>query len=160
MEENAIEMIGISKTFPGIKANDDVDIAVRQNETLALLGENGAGKSTLMSILFGAYEPDAGIIKIRGKEVRIKNPNDATALGIGMVHQHFKLVKNYTVTENIVLGNEPVNRFGALNLKTASLLIRATKLKTSPLVCSSGSKSSKPCTAMRTSSFLTSRARC
>lgn len=119
MEENAIEMIGISKTFPGIKANDDVHIAVRQNETLALLGENGAGKSTLMSILFGAYEPDAGIIKIRGKEVRIKNPNDATALGIGMVHQHFKLVKNYTVTENIVLGNEPVNRFGALDLKTA-----------------------------------------
>ena len=119
MENNAIEMIGITKTFPGVVANDDVTIKVRENEVLALLGENGAGKSTLMSVLFGAYEADQGIIKIRGKEVKIKDPNAATALGIGMVHQHFKLVHNYTVTENIVLGMESVNRFGVLDLKTA-----------------------------------------
>lgn len=119
MEANAIEMIGITKTFPGVVANDDVTITVKENEVLALLGENGAGKSTLMSILFGAYEADKGIIRIRGKEIKIKDPNAATALGIGMVHQHFKLVNNYTVAENIVLGMEPVNRFGILDLKTA-----------------------------------------
>ncbi|WP_428768626.1 ABC transporter ATP-binding protein [Treponema sp. HNW] len=120
MEHNAIEMIGITKTFPGIIANDDVTISVRENEVLALLGENGAGKSTLMSVLFGAYEADRGVIRIRGKEVKIKDPNAATALGIGMVHQHFKLVHNYTVTENIVLGMEPVGRFGMLDLKNAA----------------------------------------
>lgn len=120
MEQNAIEMIGITKTFPGIIANDDVTISVRENEVLALLGENGAGKSTLMSVLFGAYEADRGTIRIRGKEVKIKDPNAATALGIGMVHQHFKLVHNYTVTENIVLGMEPVTRFGTLDLKNAA----------------------------------------
>lgn len=117
--ENAIELIGITKTFPGIVANDNVTINVRENEILALLGENGAGKSTLMSILFGAYNPDRGIIKIRGEQVAIKDPNTATSLGIGMVHQHFKLVSNYTVTENIVLGVEPKNKFGMIDLKTA-----------------------------------------
>ncbi len=117
--KNAIEMIGITKTFPGVVANDNVSIQVRQNEVLALLGENGAGKSTLMSILFGAYDPDSGEIRIRGEKVEIKDPNAATRLGIGMVHQHFKLVHNYTVTENIVLGVEPTGRFGMLNLKTA-----------------------------------------
>ncbi|HNY21480.1 MAG TPA: ABC transporter ATP-binding protein [Treponemataceae bacterium] len=119
MQENAIEMIGITKTFPGVVANDNVNLSVRDNEVHALLGENGAGKSTLMSILFGSYDADSGIIKIRGKEVRIKNPNDATALGIGMVHQHFKLVHNYTVTENIVLGIESRTRLGMLDLKSA-----------------------------------------
>lgn len=117
--KNAIEMIGITKTFPGVVANDDVSISVKENEVLALLGENGAGKSTLMSILFGAYDPDSGIIKIRGEQVKIKDPNAATKLGIGMVHQHFKLVHNYTVAENIVLGIEPKNRFGMLNLAAA-----------------------------------------
>ncbi|MCQ2982169.1 MAG: ABC transporter ATP-binding protein [Treponemataceae bacterium] len=112
-------MIGITKTFPGVVANDNVSIQVRENEVLALLGENGAGKSTLMSILFGAYDPDCGDIVIRGEKVKIKDPNAATSLGIGMVHQHFKLVHNYTVTENIVLGVEPTNRFGMLNLKAA-----------------------------------------
>ena len=116
---DAIEMVGITKTFPGVVANDNVSINVKENEVLALLGENGAGKSTLMSILFGAYSPDHGIIKIRGKQVQIKDPNAATALGIGMVHQHFKLIHNYTVTENIVLGIEPKNKFGMLDLKTA-----------------------------------------
>ena len=86
---------------------------------LSLLGENGAGKSTLMSILFGSYDADSGIIKIRGKEVKIRDPNDATALGIGMVHQHFKLVHNYTVSENIVLGMEPKTKFGLLDIKSA-----------------------------------------
>ena len=117
--ENAIEMIDITKTFPGVVANDHVNIQVYKNEVLALLGENGAGKSTLMSILFGAYDPDSGVIKINGKEEKIKDPNAATALGIGMVHQHFKLVHNYTVTENIVLGIEPKNKFGMLDLKSA-----------------------------------------
>ena len=116
---NAIEMIGITKTFPGVIANNDVSISVKENEVLALLGENGAGKSTLMSILFGAYNPDSGIIKIRGEQVKIKDPNAATKLGIGMVHQHFKLVHNYTVAENIVLGVEPKNRFGMLDLSSA-----------------------------------------
>ena len=119
MEQNAIEMIGITKIFPGIIANDNINLTVRENEVLALLGENGAGKSTLMSILFGSYDPDQGIIKIRGKEVKIKDPNAATALGIGMVHQHFKLIHNYTVAENIVLGIEPSNKFGLIDLAAA-----------------------------------------
>jgi len=119
MENNAIEMLGITKTFPGVIANDNINLSVRNNEVHALLGENGAGKSTLMSILFGSYDPDSGVIKIRGKEVTIKDPNAATALGIGMVHQHFKLVHNYTVTENIVLGIESRTALGMLDLKTA-----------------------------------------
>ena len=102
-----IEMLDITKTFPGIRANDGVTLQVEQGSIHALLGENGAGKSTLMSILFGLYAPDSGVLKVRGKEVRIANPNVANALGIGMVHQHFKLVHNFTVTENIILGLEP-----------------------------------------------------
>ena len=119
MAEPAIEMLDITKVFPGIVANDKICFRVEEGEIHALLGENGAGKSTLMSILFGLYEPDHGIIKIRGKEVRIRSPNDATALKIGMVHQHFKLVHNFTVTENIVLGLEPSNAWGNIDLKTA-----------------------------------------
>lgn len=102
-----IEMLNIVKTFPGIRANDDVTLQVEEGSIHALLGENGAGKSTLMSILFGLYQCDSGIIKVRGKEVKITDPNAANALGIGMVHQHFKLVHNFTVAENIVLGLEP-----------------------------------------------------
>ena len=105
--EYIVEMLGITKDFPGIRANDDITVQLRKGEIHALLGENGAGKSTLMNILFGLYRPDSGIIKVRGKEVSIHNPNVANALGIGMVHQHFKLVQNYTVTENIILGMEP-----------------------------------------------------
>jgi len=105
--EYIVEMLGIRKAFPGIVANDDVTLRLRRGEIHALLGENGAGKSTLMGILFGIYQPDAGVIKIRGKETKIANPNVANALGIGMVHQHFKLVHNFTVTENIILGSEP-----------------------------------------------------
>ncbi len=106
MDDYIIEMLGITKEFPGIKANDNVSLQVRRCEIHALLGENGAGKSTLMSVLFGLYQPEKGIIKINGKEVKISNPNDANELNIGMVHQHFKLVHNFTVLENIVLGVE------------------------------------------------------
>ena len=119
MPIQAIEMLNITKVFPGIVANDGVNFQVEEGEIHALLGENGAGKSTLMMILFGLYEADEGIIKIRGKEVQIRSPNDATALKIGMVHQHFKLVHNFTVTENIVLGLEPSKPWGNLDLKTA-----------------------------------------
>jgi len=115
----AIEMRDITKIFPGIIANDKVRFEVEEGEIHALLGENGAGKSTLMSILFGLYEPDGGTIKIRGRDVQIHNPNDATALKIGMVHQHFKLVHSFTVTENIILGLESTNQWGNLNLKSA-----------------------------------------
>lgn len=124
MSEPAIEMVNITKIFPGIVANDNVNFRVDQGEIHALLGENGAGKSTLMSILFGLYEPDGGSNKIRGKEVSIRSPNDATALHIGMVHQHFKLIHNFTVTENIVLGLEPCTKWGNLDLKTAAKRVR------------------------------------
>lgn len=114
-----IEMLNITKDFPGIRANDDVTLQVKKGSIHALLGENGAGKSTLMSILFGLYEPDGGSIRIRGEPVIINNPNIATELGIGMVHQHFKLVHNFTVTENIILGLEP--KLGlSIDIKKAS----------------------------------------
>jgi simple sugar transport system ATP-binding protein len=116
-------MLGIRKEFPGIVANDDITLCLNKGEVHALLGENGAGKSTLMSILFGLYQPDAGKIRIRGKDVRIDNPNVANELGIGMVHQHFKLVHNFTVTENIVLGIEPTSGL-VLDLREASLRIK------------------------------------
>ncbi|PKM69568.1 MAG: heme ABC transporter ATP-binding protein [Firmicutes bacterium HGW-Firmicutes-19] len=106
--EYVIEMLNITKEFPGIIANDDITLQVRKGEIHALLGENGAGKSTLMSVLFGLYISEKGKIKVRGNEVKIHNPNDANDLGIGMVHQHFKLVHNFTVLENIVLGVETV----------------------------------------------------
>lgn len=118
MSEYAIEMRHITKVFPGIVANDDISLNLKEGEILALLGENGAGKSTLMSILFGLYEPTAGEIYVRGKKADISNPNDADRLGIGMVHQHFKLVDNFTVLENIVLGKESVNH-GVLKMDEA-----------------------------------------
>ena len=106
-EDFVIEMLHITKEFPGIKANDDITLQLRKGEVHALLGENGAGKSTLMSVLFGLYQPEAGQIRKNGKEVAIRNPNDANALGIGMVHQHFKLVECFSVLDNIILGVEP-----------------------------------------------------
>ena len=105
--EYVVEMLNIRKEFPGIVANDNITLQLKEGEIHALLGENGAGKSTLMGMLFGMYKPDRGSIKVRGKEVKISNPNVANDLGIGMVHQHFKLVDNFTVTENIILGCEP-----------------------------------------------------
>ena len=101
-----IEMLHITKEFPGIRANDDITLQLRRGEIHALLGENGAGKSTLMSVLFGLYQPEAGEIRKDGKTVKINNPNDATALHIGMVHQHFKLIEVFTVLDNIILGAE------------------------------------------------------
>ncbi len=118
--EYAIEMLNITKDFPGIRANDDVTLRVKQGSIHALLGENGAGKSTLMSILFGLYEPTSGIIKVNEKEVKITNPNIANGLGIGMVHQHFKLVDNFTVTENIILGSEPTTKYGVVDYENTS----------------------------------------
>ena len=109
MADYVIEMLNITKEFPGIKANDNVTLQLKRGEIHALLGENGAGKSTLMSVLFGLYQPEQGVIKKDGKEVKINNPNDATALHIGMVHQHFKLVECFTVLDNIILGAEPMN---------------------------------------------------
>jgi simple sugar transport system ATP-binding protein len=109
-----VELRDITKRFPGVVANDHVSLSIRKGEIFALLGENGAGKSTLMSMVFGMYEPDEGEIYIRGERVHITSPNEAVALDIGMVHQHFKLVSNYTVAENIVLGSEPVKRLGGV----------------------------------------------
>ena len=106
MSEYVIEMCNITKEFPGIIANDNITLQLKKGEIHALLGENGAGKSTLMSVLFGLYQPEKGVIKKDGKEVKIKDPNDANALGIGMVHQHFKLVHNFSVLQNIILGVE------------------------------------------------------
>jgi simple sugar transport system ATP-binding protein len=102
-----IELVGITKRFPGIVANDNINLSLIQGEIHALLGENGAGKSTLMSVLFGLYQAEAGLIKKNGQVVQIQNPNDANRLGIGMVHQHFKLVEVFTVLDNILLGVEP-----------------------------------------------------
>lgn len=108
MEEiYAVEMLNITKRFPGIIANDNITLRLKKGEIHALLGENGAGKSTLMSVLFGLYRPEEGSIRMNGKEVAVKDPNDANALGIGMVHQHFKLVDVFTVLDNIILGVEP-----------------------------------------------------
>lgn len=118
MENNIIEMLHITKEFPGIIANDDITLQLRKGEIHALLGENGAGKSTLMSVLFGLYQPEKGEIKKNGEVVKINNPNDANALGIGMVHQHFKLVEIFTVLENIILGVEP-NKMGFITKKEA-----------------------------------------
>ena len=118
MSEYVIEMLNITKEFPGIKANDDVTLQLKQGEVHALLGANGAGKSTLMSVLFGLYQPEAGTIKKNGQVVHIKDPNDANDLNIGMVHQHFKLVEVFTVLDNIILGVEP-NKAGFLQKKEA-----------------------------------------
>lgn len=118
MEEYIIEMLNITKEFPGIIANDNITLRLKKGEIHALLGENGAGKSTLMSVLFGLYQAEKGEIRKNGKAVKINNPNDANSLGIGMVHQHFKLVEIFTVLENIILGVEP-NKMGFLQKKKA-----------------------------------------
>ena len=121
---NIVDMRHITKRFPGIVANDDVSLQIRQGEIFAFLGENGAGKSTLVSVLFGMYEPDEGEIYIRGKKERIYSPRYATQLSIGMVHQHFRLVSNYTVAENIILGSEPEKKilglFPCVDIKKAN----------------------------------------
>ena len=122
--ENIIEMLHITKEFPGIIANDDITLQLRRGEIHALLGENGAGKSTLMSVLFGLYQPEKGEIRKNGQVVKINDPNDATALGIGMVHQHFKLIDVFTVLDNIILGAE-TTRLGFLQRKEARKKVQA-----------------------------------
>jgi len=116
--EYVIEMLNIRKEFPGIVANDNINLQVEKGEIHALLGENGAGKSTLMNVLFGLYQPEKGEIKVKGEKVKITDPNVANKLGIGMVHQHFMLVDTFTVTENIVLGSEP-KKGGTVDIKKA-----------------------------------------
>ena len=123
-----IEMLNIRKEFPGIVANDDITLQLRRGEIHALLGENGAGKSTLMSVLFGLYQPEKGVIKKNGEVVTINNPNDATALNIGMVHQHFKLVDVFTVLDNIILGAEDT-KMGFLQKKEARKKVQAISEK-------------------------------
>ena len=124
MENYAVEMLHITKRFPGIIANDDITIQLKKGEIHALLGENGAGKSTLMSVLFGLYQPEEGEIRMDGKKVEIRNPNDANDLGIGMVHQHFKLVECFSVLDNIILGVEPC-RNGFLQKAEARAKVQA-----------------------------------
>ena len=119
----AVELKGITKTFPGVVANDDVNLAVLPGEIHAVVGENGAGKSTLMKILYGMLRPDAGTISVDGHDVHFRSPKDAIAAGIGMVHQHFMLATNFTVLENVVLGSEPAHA-GALDFGEARARIR------------------------------------
>ncbi|MGY6172222.1 ABC transporter ATP-binding protein [Candidatus Mycoplasma pogonae] len=128
-KEYAVEFKNITKSFYGLKANDDISFKVEKGTIHALIGENGAGKSTLMSILFGLYEPTEGEIKVNGKEVYVKNPFEASEIGIGMVHQHFKLVDAYTNLENIVLGNELETEFKFLDQKNAAIKIKALQEK-------------------------------
>ncbi|MCW2596535.1 MAG: putative transporter, partial [Jatrophihabitans sp.] len=112
----AVELHGITKRFPGVVANHDIDIVVRRGEVHAVVGENGAGKSTLMKTLYGMHKPDEGTISVDGVQVSFSSPSDAIAAGIGMVHQHFMLADNLTVLENVILGSEPTRR-GVLNTR-------------------------------------------
>ncbi len=133
MSDYLIEMKNITKKFPGIVANDNITLQIKKGEIFALLGENGAGKSTLMSILFGMYEPDEGEILINGKQENITSPEHATKLNIGMVHQHFKLIQNYTITENTILGLEnKTKKLGFIpfmDIKTANKKVHEISLK-------------------------------
>ena len=103
-----LELKGITKRFPGVLANDHIDLTLNKGEILALLGENGAGKSTLMNILYGLYQPDEGEILVEGKKIVVNSPTDAIRAGIGMVHQHFMLIPVFTITENVMLGEEEI----------------------------------------------------
>ncbi len=128
MDDYIIEMLGITKDFPGVRANDDVTLRLKRGEIHALLGENGAGKSTLMSVLFGLYQPERGTIRMNGREVKITSPNDANALNIGMVHQHFKLVEVFSVLDNIILGAE-TTKWGVLQKDEARKRVAALSQK-------------------------------
>ena len=119
-----LELAGITKQFPGVLANDNVNLRVAEGEIVALLGENGAGKSTLMNILYGLYTPTSGEVRIDGETMNFTGPGDAIAAGIGMVHQHFMLVPVFTVAENVMLGNEPTQRMGWLDLRRARKTVR------------------------------------
>ena len=118
-KDYAVQMHGIVKKFGNFTALDKMELNVKKGTIHAILGENGAGKSTLMNILYGLYQADEGTIHINGEEVAMKNPNVAISSGIGMVHQHFMLVENFTVAENIILGNEITKGFGILDMQKA-----------------------------------------
>jgi simple sugar transport system ATP-binding protein len=118
-----LELQGITKTFPGVVANDDVSLAVGEGEVVALLGENGAGKSTLMNVLYGLYKPDKGTVAIDGGEIELNSSRDAIAAGIGMVHQHFMLVPVFTVAENVILGQEPAGPMGVIKQESAHQIV-------------------------------------
>src|SRR5688572_13471886 len=120
-----LELRNITKRFPGVLANDHVSFTLEQGEIHALLGENGAGKTTLMNILYGLYQPDEGEIIVRGQARQVTSPVDAIAAGIGMVHQHFMLVPVFTVTENVMLGEEALQAGVILDRKAAAARIRS-----------------------------------
>ena len=115
----AVELVGITKRFPGVVANRDINLAVTHGEVHAVVGENGAGKSTLMKILYGMQRPDEGVVRVDGQDVSFRSPTDAIDAGIGMVHQHFMLADNFTVLENVILGSEPTTLGGRLNRAAA-----------------------------------------
>ncbi len=119
-----LQLTNITKRFPGVLANDHINLELNQGEILALLGENGAGKTTLMNILYGLYQPDEGEILVRGEKITVHSPTDAINAGIGMVHQHFMLIPVFTVTENVMLGQEEANKLGFLNRPKAAARIR------------------------------------
>ena len=167
--EPAVELHGITKRFPGVVANHDIDIEVAAGTVHAIVGENGAGKSTLMKILYGMQRPDEGTITVAGKEAALHSPSDAIARGIGMVHQHFMLADNLTVLENVVLGAEKLHGIGAQGPAPDRGDLRAsTAWASSPTGWSSSSasapgsawRSSRCSTAARRSSSWTSRPRC
>ena len=115
----AVELSGITKSFPGVIANDDINLVVKQGEIHAICGENGAGKSTLMKILYGMLQPDSGEMKVNGEIVTFSSPIEAIKSGIGMVHQHFMLAGQLSVLENVILGSEPVKQIGNLDFRKA-----------------------------------------
>ncbi|MFQ5409689.1 MAG: ATP-binding cassette domain-containing protein, partial [Anaerolineales bacterium] len=119
-----LELQGITKRFPGVLANDHIDLTLEEGEIHALLGENGAGKTTLMNILYGLYDPDEGEVRVRGARLEVQSPNDAIAAGVGMVHQHFMLVPVFTVTENVMLGEEATRGGGVLDRRAAAARVR------------------------------------
>ena len=124
-----LELRGITKRFPGVVANDNVNLTLNTGEVIALIGENGAGKSTLMSVLYGMYQPDEGQILVDDQVVQFTSPADAIQAGIGMVHQHFMLVPVFTVAENVVLGVEPAGRLGRLHIDEARKMVREVSEK-------------------------------
>ena len=161
-----LELKGITKRFPGVLANDHIDLTLNKGEILVLLGENGAGKTTLMNILYGLYQPTEGEIWVEGKKIEVHSPTDAINAGIGMVHQHFMLIPVFTVTENVMLGDESTKVGGFLDPETAAKkytkfptnitwrLNQMPTLKTYRWVCSSGWKLSSCFIVKQISSFL------